>query len=507
MGHKEIEFNPNQETYSFSGGLKTLSIVLMVLGLLGAAITFYFDAPENHHNRFWSNLLLNTYYFNGIAIVAVFFISASTIGYGGWQTLMKRIFESFGVFVYISAIFFILILLGLIFDWHGLYHHWTHPAENDTIVGDKKAFLNKTTFTVLSLIFIGGWIALVSLIRSHSKKEDDAQDAVAHLQKGKYISAAYIVLFGVSSSIFSWMAIMSLDPHWYSTLFGWYNFASYMCGFLALMILVVLYLKSKGLLMNVNENHIQDLGKFLFGFSVFYTYLWFSQFMLIWYGNIPEDTMYFYKRFNIPLFKFLFIFVFIINFVFPFLFILKREAKRNYWVIGFASIVLFFGHYLDFYLMVMPEPNMIQHEVAHEASKPISAHTAPQSTLDSTHSAIVNTPSDSTKANQTANAMISDNHAHANKVLDSAAFVVDNAIDTLAQVNHGNESHIASNNHDTEESHSEHPATYAQLGLGELFFFLGFLGIFLFTVMSTLAKERLVPKNHPFLDESLRHSI
>ena len=385
MGHNHANIvDPNKENYTFGGRMKTLSIVFILLGILGVIIALFDkESVQNHNSRLWSNLLLNTYYFNGMAITAVFFIAASTLAYGGWFVLLKRVFESFGYFVFVTFVLFGIIILGIWFDWHNLYDHWLKPHAGDTIVYDKIAFLNKNMFTAISLVFFIGWMFLIVRNRRYSLKDDSATNLYEYNQVNKkWYAAPYIVLFGVSTSIFSWLAVMSLDPHWYSTLFGWYNFASYMCGFLCFAIIIVLYLKYKGHLNNVNDSHLHDLGKFLFGFSVFYTYLWFSQFMLIWYGNIPEDTMYFVKRFNVPLFKVLFFVTFIINFVFPFLFILKRSAKRNPWIIGTAAVILLVGHYFDFYLMVMPEPNTVEvHEASHNEDHKLHAANATNTTV------------------------------------------------------------------------------------------------------------------------------
>jgi hypothetical protein len=311
-------------------------------------------------------------------------------------------------------------------------------------------------------------------MRRHSLNEDNAKDPIKHNQTAKYKSAAYIVIFGVTTSIFSWVAIMSLDPHWYSTLFGWYNFASYMCGFLSFAILTVTYLKYKGHLVNVTESHLHNLSLFLFGFSVFYTYLWFSQFMLIWYGNIPEDTMYFVKRFNVPLFKVLFFVTFTINFIFPFFFFLRRNAKRNFWIMNIAAVILIFGHYLDFYLMVMPEPNAITEHASHDEH---------HASIDKTLSASAKLENDKL-------------------VLDSASnvTVISN---TDVVVDHKDHSHEATN------SHSKHgnSSTLATFGIIEIFIFLGFIGLFLYTVLSVLSKNRIVPPtSNPFFQESLNHN-
>ena len=165
-------------------------------------------------------------------------------------------------------------------------------------------------------------------------------------------SAIFLLVFGVSSSTMSWDLIMSIDTHWYSTLFGWYNFASYFVSGIAMMLLFTIFLQHKGLLPGVNDSHIHDLGKFMFAFSVFWTYLWFSQYMLQWYANIPEETLYFQQRLeNVT---FLFFLNVAVNFFFPFFVLMTRKAKRNKEVIILVSCAVLCGHWLDFWLMIAP---------------------------------------------------------------------------------------------------------------------------------------------------------
>ena len=473
MAHHNTSFDPNAENFTFGGRLKTLSIVFMLIGVLGMIWAYASSAEGTHHARFWTNILTNAYYFNGIAIVAMMMISAHTIGYGAWQTIIKRLFEAFGIYTWVTLVFFLFIIAGIFLDWHGLYHHWVHPATGDTIVGDKQAFLNPMTYTIGVLLFFLGWIGIGAYMRKHSLDEDGATNSIEHYQKSKYIAAAYLVLFGISSSVFSWWAVMSTDPHWYSTLFGWYNFASYMCGMLSMMILVISYLKYKGHLRNVTENHLHSIGTYLFGFSVFWTYLWFSQFMLIWYGNIPEDTMYYVKRFRVPLFKVLFFVNLFFNFVFPFLFLMKRKAKRSLLTAGFASCVLICSHFLDFYLMVTPEP-----------SAPVEHHDA----AAKEHHA----------SNNNASVLLASNETHN----ETGHAATNPAHGNVSDANHHK------GEHKTNGTHEEGLVlTHASFGLIEVFIFLGFFGSFLFVVLTRLSKNRLVPINHPLLEESLRNQI
>ena len=146
---------------------------------------------------------------------------------------------------------------------------------------------------------------------------------------------------------------MSIDAHWYSTMYSWYTFASTFVSGMALIALFVVFLKNNGYLEYTNNEHLHDLGKFMFAFSVFWTYLWFSQFMLIWYANIPEETVYFQPRAH-GIYKGIFWFMFIINFIAPLLILMTRSAKRNYGTITFMALLIIFGHWLDFYQMVFP---------------------------------------------------------------------------------------------------------------------------------------------------------
>jgi Ni/Fe-hydrogenase subunit HybB-like protein len=150
----------------------------------------------------------------------------------------------------------------------------------------------------------------------------------------------------------SWDWIMSVDPHWFSTLFGWYVFSSMFVSGIATIALVTIFLKSKGYLEFVNDSHIHDLAKFMFGFSIFWTYLWFSQFMLIWYSNIPEEVTYFVTR--IQDYNLLFFGMVAINFLFPILILMNSDFKRVNWFVVTAGIFILIGHYVDIYVMIMP---------------------------------------------------------------------------------------------------------------------------------------------------------
>jgi hypothetical protein len=167
-------------------------------------------------------------------------------------------------------------------------------------------------------------------------------------------ASIYIVWFGLTvASVTPWLWLMSIDAHWFSTMYSWYTFASTFVSGMALITIFVIYLKNKGYLEYVNEEHLHDLGKFQFAFSIFWTYTWFAQFMLTWYANISEETIYFKPRFE-GAYTGIFYLNLVINFLAPLLIFMSRPSKRNYATVTFVSILIVFGHWLDLYQMVFP---------------------------------------------------------------------------------------------------------------------------------------------------------
>ncbi|KKK64146.1 hypothetical protein LCGC14_2987170, partial [marine sediment metagenome] len=227
---------------------------------------------------------------------------------------------------------------------------WTHE-HHDPILEGKAAYLNAPFFIIRMVIYFGGWIFFGWKLRSLSVKSDLDPD-LKYFKKSIYYAGAFLVFFAITSSTASWDWIMSIDAHWYSTIFGWYIFISIFVSGIAVIILLVIFLQSQGYMSHVNKEHLHDLGKYLFGFSVFWMYLWFSQYMLIWYANIPEETVYFIQR--IEEYNFLFYGNFLINFFAPFLILIHRKAPRLKRVMVIGAIIVFIGHWIDLYLAIMP---------------------------------------------------------------------------------------------------------------------------------------------------------
>lgn len=250
---------------------------------------------------------------------------------------------------------------------HGDEHHVELVADEngqvanpyfDRFIAGKEGYLNKPFWTLRSILYLVLWVSVAITLRKLSLKED-LEGTTHWFMRTKFWAAIFLIIWAVTSSTMAWDWVMSLDPHWYSTLFGWYNFTSLWVACLCTIILILIFLKRNGYLAELNENHLHDLGKYVFGFSVFWTYLWFSQFMLYWYANIPEETRYFLDRARTN-YSVLFYANLLINFLFPFLMLMRRDAKRDLNALTIVASVLILSHWLDFFLMIMP-PTVGEH--------------------------------------------------------------------------------------------------------------------------------------------------
>lgn len=345
--------------FKFTSKLRTTLIAGIALGVLCLALTWFGD--DEHHSRFWSNFLHNSVFFTGIGVMAAFFIAVCITAWAGWYTTFKRVWEAMSQFIIVGFVLMLIIGLGLYMDWHHLYH-WaadgildqSNPETYDKILDGKSGFLNKTWFVIIGGIIVLVWYFFARKLRSISIDEDtNGGDAnFNHHRRLRIYGAAFLPIIGFSSAAMIFLWVMSIDSHWYSTMFAWYSASSWFVAMIALTILILIYLKSKGYFESVNVEHFHDLGKFLFAFSIFWTYLWFSQYMLIWYANIGEETIYFKHR--IDHYPALFYGNILINFLLPFLVLLRNDTKRKYGTLIFVSIIVFVGHWLDYFLMIKP---------------------------------------------------------------------------------------------------------------------------------------------------------
>ena len=301
------------------------------------------------HNRPYAALYIAAFFFMMISLGVLAFYAIQYASQSGWSPVLFRVMQAITYYLLPGA----LIVLAIAFFADKHLFIWMDPdvVAHDKLIQGKAGWLNKSAFLIRGLIFIGGW----SLYRYFSRKFSLAQDLAndnKNFKRNFQISAGFLVFYIYTESMMSWDWVMSVDPHWFSTLFGWYVFASMVVSGITTIALMTIYLKSKGYMKFVNDSHLHDLAKYMFGFSVFWAYLWFSQFMLIWYANIPEEVTYFVTRiedYTIPFFT-----MFALNFIFPFLVLMNSDYKRIPWFIVMAGMIILVGHYMDVYNMIMP---------------------------------------------------------------------------------------------------------------------------------------------------------
>lgn len=335
------------EPKSFKLTKKTITVfgVMIAIGLI-SLLYGVFGAPGAE--RVAANLLLNNYYFLSLGLVGLFFVTVHAISESAWHTSVQRIGEAMAAFIPVGSV---LIMLFFLLGGLHLIFEWTHEDHLDALLLKKVPYLNEPFFYARALVFVIGWSALAYFVRKISLKIDVAGE-LKYFNKLRTVSAIFIVFFAVTSVVASWDWLMSIDAHWFSTLYGWYVFSSMLAAGIAMMIIILFVLKQMGYMEHVNVEHLHDLGKYLFGFSIFWAYLWYSQYMLIWYANIPEETVYFYVRHKY--FNEVFYISLVLNFVVPFFALMTRNSKRTFAVLIPVSVIVIIGHWFDLYMMIMP---------------------------------------------------------------------------------------------------------------------------------------------------------
>ena len=355
--------------YVFSDKTKKITIGVAIAGLLLLLLGIVFDSNtydtlvnEGHNygrsNRIWVALLTNGIFFFFISLAVLFFIALQYAAEVSWSVVFKRIFEAMlsGLPLMIAIVVFV-IAVGQ-FGGHHIYHwqhydaSWTpdHP-EYDHLLHHKSFFFHPFFYYPVLLFFMVSFILFARYYRKKSLEEDQEGGTRIHF-KNFARSAAFLVIFGYGSSVISWQLIMSVDAHWFSTLFGWYVFSGMWLEGMVYALMLIIYLKGKGLLKEAKGGHIHDMGKWVFALSFLWTYMFFSQFMLIWYADIPEEITYFKAR--IDDYTVIYWVIFFVNFAVPMLFLMDAEAKKNRGLLVLVGCIVFFFHWLDIFIMISP---------------------------------------------------------------------------------------------------------------------------------------------------------
>jgi hypothetical protein len=315
---------------------------LLAVGVAAAALGIATD-PQ----RAWPDLLLNGFYVMALALAGMVFIALQYLSGASWSANIRRIPEALSGALPIAA----LPILALFFGREWLYP-WSRPGGYET--GARALYLSVPFFFGRMALFVALWLLFARRLRSLSLQQDAEPSPIHHRRLVRW-SAGFIVVFAISFALASFDWLMTLVPHWGSTMFAVYSFAGLFVGGVAAITLTVVLLVERGELAGVvNENHLHDLGKLLFAFSIFWAYIWVSQYLLIWYGNLPEETPYYLARTNDKWIA-LFLLNLVVNWFVPFVVLMTRGAKRNRSVLKWMAILILAGRWLDLYLAVMPQ--------------------------------------------------------------------------------------------------------------------------------------------------------
>ena len=340
-----MEFQINTKAKKVVFSLIGVGLLLTIVGVA--------TGMGDHHfkTRLLTNGLINGFFFFALGLGALFFLALQYATETGWYASVKRVIEAVAGFLPYGMAFFGMILLVItIMDGAHIYL-WMDAdmVKEYEIIQGKSAFLNPAFFWIRTVVYFATYFLFLRGFKNRSLLEDKVGGTDLHFTNYKR-GALFLVFFAVFSSTSAWDWLMSIDVHWFSTLFGWYTFAGMWCSTMVVLVLTTLYLKKLGYLEKVNESHIHDLGKWTFATSFLWSYLWFSQFMLIWYANIGEEVTYYQMR--IENFKVLYFAMFVINFAFPMLLLMSRDAKRHAGILTLVGLIILAGHWVDVYIMV-----------------------------------------------------------------------------------------------------------------------------------------------------------
>ncbi len=383
-----------EEKLVVSTRFKQITYILIAIGVVSFVLGFLFDAK-----RTWANYLLNNYYFLSLAIGAAFFGAIQYITNSGWSALFKRIPEAMVAYIPVAGIFFLILYFGM----HNLFD-WTHEdiVQHDHLLQHKSPYLNEPFFFARVIVFFVVWTLMSKFLRKLSLKEDEVGGMV-YFEKSEFYSRVFIFIIAISFSVFAIDLLLSLDPHWFSTLFAGRSFiASFLHGS-SVIALIVIILNRTGNFDLLNRSHLHDFTRYIFMTSIIWGYFNFAEFMLIWYGNIPEETVWFVERWH-GAYEVIFFANIILNWLIPFVVLMPRKSSRSKMFMVPVILLLMVGQYTELYYIIWP-------------------------------------------------ATVGD----------------------------------------------------AKFGLLEIGTFIGYVGLFAFVVSTYLAKASLIPKNHPYLEESIAH--
>ena len=326
--------------------LKKYLWIIITIGLVVTLIS-YLHTPA----RFWVNLVINNFYFTGMALSGLFFLALQTITKSSWMRPYQRIPAAMMGYLPYAFVFVLIGLLGS----HTLYE-WTHTelVKNDPILIKKVEYLNLPFFVTRIIFYFTIWISFSYVLKKLMDKFTKL-NASKVIDELSVVSAISMVCFALTFSFFSYDLLMSIEPHWFSTIYSVYTFSGMFVGGIAFITLSLIVLKQLGYFKEyIKIDHFHDLGKWMFGMSTFWAYIWFCQYMLIWYSNIPEETQYYILR-DQGNWQWLFWTSFVFSFLVPFFGLLTRNSKRSLLNLAIISCFILISRWVDLYTLVAPK--------------------------------------------------------------------------------------------------------------------------------------------------------
>jgi len=330
-----------------------LGVGVIATGASAATVTM----GEEAATQFWFSYLVAYMFTLSLALGGLLFVMIQHITRAGWSVVVRRISENLAATMPLMAILFLPIA---IFGCPTLFHHWWHPDPNDAILAGKSSYLNPTFFYIRVAVYFVVWIFLTRWFCKRSLVQDENGDPGLTLKMARF-AAPGILLFGITITFAAVDWMMSLDPHWFSTMFGVCYFAGSFMAFMGILALVLLWLRGRGYLADVvSTEHYHDIGKLLFAFMVFWTYVNFSQYMLIQYADLPEETLWFQHRLGWSTIGWVLI---LGHFLVPFAFLMSRHIKRSTALLALASLFMLAMHWTDMQFIIMPTLHHQPHPV------------------------------------------------------------------------------------------------------------------------------------------------
>ena len=359
MAHLPEESKLN---FKISGKFQTVSLILMGLGIAMIAMQIVLpwhlttEGTAPHINpRLFTSLLMGLLVALPLSLGGIYFVAFNHLAGAGWNVTIRRLAESYVWYLPVVLVLMVLVFFGL----GDVFHHWVHGNPEDHLLQIKSPWLNAPFFIGRNILWVLVWILFGYLFYKHSVSQDKDGN-VSHTLTMTKLGAGFLVVFGLTYSFSSWDLTMSLEPHWFSTMWAVYNFAGLALTVYASLIIWIWYLKKSGYYGDsLNENHIHDLGKYMWGHTIFWGYIMISQFLLIWYGHIPEETIYYHTRMydenmQYNAWAYVSLLLVTVRFILPFFLIIRRESKRKIGYLAAVSVLIIFGQIIDLYWMIYP---------------------------------------------------------------------------------------------------------------------------------------------------------